>query len=103
MSEPDNKKTRRALKNLPPDRFQPKMLLFWLALVAAVIALLAFGPGMTSQQESLQVQEVVERAESGNVLRGDPAKIATIRPDPSGGSKDWVTITGFSRRDKDQA
>ncbi len=98
MSEPDNKKTRRTLKNLPPDRFQPKMLLFWLALVAAVIALLTFGPGMTTQQDSLTIQEVVERAEAGNIRHDDPTKVASIRPDPSGG-KDWVNIVGWSRRD----
>jgi hypothetical protein len=40
MSDSENKKPRRSLNNLPPDRFQPKMLLFWLALVAAVLALL---------------------------------------------------------------
>src|SRR5882757_9128708 len=102
MSEPDNKKTRRALKNLPPDRFQPKMLLFWLALVAAVIALLAFGPNMTTQQEMLSVQEVVDRAEAGNIRHDDPAKVAIIRPDPSGGSKDWVNIVGYSRREAGQ-
>ncbi len=102
MSEPDNKKTRRALKNLPPDRFQPKMLLFWLALVAAVVALLAFGPSMSTQQEALSIQEVVDRAEAGNIQHDDPVKIATIRPDPSGGSKDWVNIVGQSRREAGQ-
>ncbi len=99
MSEPDNKKTRRSLKNLPPDRFQPKMLLFWLALVAAVIALLTFGPGMTTPQDTLQIQEVVDRAEAGNIQHDEAAKIAIIRPDPGGGSKDWVNIAGWSRRD----
>jgi cell division protease FtsH len=47
MSDSDNKKSRRPLKNLPPDRFQPKMLIFWLALVAAVLALLYYTPGMS--------------------------------------------------------
>jgi cell division protease FtsH len=98
MSEPDNKKSRRALKNLPPDRFQPKMLLFWLALVAAVLALLYLTPNMTTAQDSLTIQDVVERAEAGNIRHDDPTKLAVIRPDPSGG-KDWVNIVGESRRD----
>ena len=69
MSEPDNKKTRRTLKNLPPDRFQPKMLLFWLALVAAVIALLVFPHGSLTTPETLTIQEVVDRAEARDVDR----------------------------------
>ncbi len=99
MSEPENPKNRRALKNLPPDRFQPKMLLFWLALVAAVAALYFFSPSLTAPQDSLTVQEVVDRAEAGNIRHDDPARIAVIRSDPSGGSKDWVTVTGESRPD----
>src|SRR4051812_50167451 len=96
MSEPDNKKSRRALKNLPPDRFQPKMLIFWLALVAAVLALLYYTPGMSSTPEILMIQDVVERAEAGNVDR-DPNKPAGIRPDPSGGP-DRAAHTRWSRR-----
>src|SRR4051812_45489624 len=97
MAEPENKKARRPLKNLPPDRFQPKMLIFWLALVAAVLALLYYTPGMSSTPEILTIQEVVARAEAGNINR-DPNKAAIIQPDPSGG-RDWVTIMGESRRD----
>ncbi len=98
MSEPDNKKTRRSLKNLPPDRFQPKMLLFWLALVAAVLALLYLTPTLTTQADVLTIQDVVERAEAGLISHSDPSKLAIIRPDPSGG-KDWVNISGESRAD----
>src|SRR5688500_18386771 len=99
MPDSDNKKNRRPLKNLPPDRFQPKMLIFWLALVAAVLALLYYTPGMSSQPELLTVQDVVERAEAGNIETKDPNHPALIRPDPSGGARDWSTIVGWSRRD----
>src|SRR3954462_3724886 len=98
MAESDNKKPRRPLKNLPPDRFQPKMLIFWLALVAAVLALLYYTPGMSTNPDILTIQDVVDRAEAGNVEHGDANKAAVIRPDPSGG-RDWSTITGWSRRD----
>ena len=97
MSDSDNKKPRRSLKNLPPDRFQPKMLIFWLVLVAAVLALLYYTPSMTSSPETLTVQEVVARAEAGNINR-EAGKSATIRPDPSSG-RDWMVITGQSRKD----
>lgn len=97
MSDPDNKKSRRALKSLPPDRFQPKMLIFWLVLVAAVLALLYNTSGMTPTSETLTIYDVVERAEANDINR-DPTKPAVIRPDPSGG-RDGVIIMGESRRD----
>src|SRR3954471_10230963 len=93
MSDSENKKSRRALKNLPPDRFQPKMLIFWLALAVAVVALLYLTPSMTSTPEVLTIQDVVARGEGGNVKPN-----SVIRPDPSGG-RDWVTIIGESRKD----
>jgi len=96
MSEPENKKSRRPLKSLPPDRFQPKMLIFWLALVAAVLALLYYTPGMSTQPESLTIQDVVERAEAKHIQSNPPA---IIRPDLSGG-RDWHSITGSSRKDE---
>src|SRR5215216_6789013 len=67
MSDLETKKSRRPLKNLPPDRFQPKMLLFWFVLVGAVVALLLLNPTMTGGPEPLSVQEVVERAEADNI------------------------------------
>ena len=97
MSDFDPKKNRRTLKNLPPDRFQPKMLIFWLALVAAVLILLWYTPGSNSTPELLSIQEVVERAEANNI-KADANKPPIIRPDPSVG-RDWVNITGESRKD----
>jgi cell division protease FtsH len=96
MSDSESPKPRRTLKNLPPDRFQPKMLLFWLALVLAVLALLHYSPGGASSPEVLSIQDVVERAETGNIKAGNPS--AVIRPDPSV-DRNWVVITGESRKD----
>jgi len=93
MSEPDSKKNRRPLKNLPPDRFQPKMLIFWLALVGAVLALLYYTPSMSTTPELLAIQDVVERAEANHIKPG-----SVVRPDPSGG-RDWVSVIGESRKD----
>jgi len=94
MPEPDLKKNRRPLKNLPPDRFQPKMLIFWLALVGAVLALLYYTPSMSTTPEMLTIQDVVERSDAGNIKPG-----SVIRPDPSGGARDWATVLGESRKD----
>jgi cell division protease FtsH len=98
MSDPDSKKSRRALKSLPPDRFQPKMLIFWLVLVAAVLALLYNTSSMNTGPEPLSIQDVLERAEKGDI-KVDPNKAATMQPDMSGGAPNWYVITGESRRD----
>ena len=97
MPDSDSKKPRRPLKNLPPERFQPKMLFFWLALAAAVVALLLLPNQTGSTPESLTIQEVVERAE-GNLINREPGKASVIRSDPSGG-RDWMVIVGQSRKD----
>ncbi len=87
MSEPDNKKKRSPLKNLPPDRFQPKVLLIWFSLVAAAVALVLWTPKALQSPANLKVQQVVELAEQGGVLEG------VIRSDVSGG-RDYTILTG---------
>src|SRR5258708_31522171 len=73
------------------------MLIFWLALVAAVLALLYLTPNMTTSPETLTIQDILERAEAHNVKAANPTPV--IRPDPSGG-RDQVIITGESRKDE---
>jgi len=90
MPDLDNNKKRRSLKNLPPDRFQPKMLVIWLVIVAAVIALLVYAPGRLTSPATLKIQDVVELTDQGKVKEG------VIRPDGSGGPN-WVVITGETR------
>ncbi|WP_404422563.1 ATP-dependent zinc metalloprotease FtsH [Nibricoccus sp. IMCC34717] len=87
MSEFPPEKKRRPLKNLPPDRFQPKVLLVWLAIVAAVLALFMFNPPRNAAVAELKIQEVVQLAEAKKVVRGE------IRPDASVG-RDWIVISG---------
>jgi cell division protease FtsH len=90
MSDLDNNKKRRSLKNLPPDRFQPKMLVIWLVIVLAAASLLLFAPGRLTSPATVNLQKVVELAEQGKVREG------VIRPDASGG-RDWVVITGETK------
>src|ERR1700722_34362 len=87
MPDLDPKKPRRHLKNIPPDRFQPKVLIFWVILLVAVIALLYWSPGITQSPAELKIYEVVTYAEQGDVSQ------AVIHTDGSGG-RDWVVITG---------
>ncbi len=90
MSDPRNDKKRRPLKNLPPERFQPKVLLIWLSIVAVVLALFYLPNGKPQATAVLKIHEVVERAERGEVQEG------RIRNDGSGG-RDWVVITGATK------
>jgi cell division protease FtsH len=87
MADPENKKPRRSLKNLPPDRFPPKVLLIWIAIVFVAIALFRYGPGTVSQPATLNIQEVIDRTQAGQVKSG------TISPDSSG-QAGWVQIKG---------
>ena len=87
MPDNDSKKPRRQLKNIPPDRFQPKVLVFWIMLLFAVVALLYWSPGITVSPAQMTIYEVVTHAEQGDVSQ------AVIHPDGSGG-RDWVVITG---------
>jgi cell division protease FtsH len=88
MPDLEPKKPRRQLKNIPPDRFQsPKVILFWVALAFAVVALLFWSPGITVAPAQLKINEVVNLADSTEIKNG------IIQPDPSGG-RDWVMITG---------
>jgi cell division protease FtsH len=88
MPDNDTKKPRRQLKNIPPDRFQPKVLIFWIILAFAVVALLYWSPGIAVSPAQLTIYEVVTRAEAGDIKQG------MIQPDPTGGGRDWVMITG---------
>jgi cell division protease FtsH len=87
MPDTDPKKPRRQLKNLPPDRFQPKVLIFWFMLFGAVAVLLWWSPGINVSPAQLTIYEVVTYAENSAIKGG------MIQPDPSGGSN-WVLITG---------
>ncbi len=87
MSDTRNEKKRRPLKNLPPERFQPKVILIWLSVFGAMAALFYFSNGKVQAPATLKIQEVVEYAEKGQIAKGE------IRADASGG-RDRVQIAG---------
>ena len=90
MPDIENKKKRRPLKNLPPDRFPSKVWMVWLPISAGIAFLLWRFPGRFTSPATLKIQEVVEYAEQGQITQG------YIRPDPSGG-RDWALITGETK------
>jgi cell division protease FtsH len=88
MTDPENnKKPRRSIKNLPPERFQPKVLFIWLTIFVAVVGLLVWSPTITTGPAKVAIQDVVDRAEAGEVTKG------AMRPDSSLG-RDGYVITG---------
>ena len=90
MSDNKNDKKRRPLKNIPPERFQPKVLLIWLSIVAAVLALFWLNPGRPTTPAFLKIQQVVDYAEKGEVSEGE------IRADMNNG-RDWVNMSGVMK------
>jgi cell division protease FtsH len=90
MPEQDDNKKRRSLKTLPPEGFPPKVMLIWLAIIAAIVALFYFNPTKTPQPAVVNIQQVVELAEEGKIAEG------AIRSDSSGG-RDWSVLTGETK------
>jgi cell division protease FtsH len=87
MSDNEDNKKRRPLKNLPPDGFPLKTGLIWMAIIGAVVALFLLNPPKSAQPATLNIQRVVELADQGKVANG------TIRSDATGG-RDWSVLTG---------
>ncbi|MGC4073851.1 MAG: ATP-dependent zinc metalloprotease FtsH [Nibricoccus sp.] len=87
MSDLKNEKKRRPLKSLPPERFQPKVLLIWLSIAAAVLALFLLNPGRNGAPAVIKIHEVVQLAEENKIKSG------VIRPEQSGG-RDQYVVTG---------
>ncbi len=71
----------------PSDRFQPKVLLIWLAIFAVIISLWSLFPDQPSGPSKWNISHVVEATQKGQVLRG------TIENDQSGGN-DWYIVRG---------
>ncbi len=91
MSETDKPKPKRPLKNTPPERYQPKVLLIWLCILAVIGALFLMSAGNNRVQKKLTVVQVIEAAEEGRIEQG-----GVIKSEPRGG-RDWSVITGVLR------
>ncbi len=90
MADNEDTKKRRPLKSLPPESFQPKVLLIWLAIIAAIVALFLFNPARGTTPATLKIQQVVEMAEHDQIAEG------AIRSDATGG-RDWSVLTGEAK------
>ncbi len=85
MSE-KNSSNRRGPGKGAPDRFQPKVIIFWVAIIAVLLTIWVQSAN-TSTQEEISMSRVIALAKQDAILRG------TISPMPNGGS-DWYEIVG---------
>jgi cell division protease FtsH len=90
MSDNDDSKKRRPLKNLPPDGFPLKTGLVWFGIIGLIVALFLLNPPSSTPPITLKIQQVVELAEQGKIAKGD------IRSDATGG-RDWSVLTGETK------
>ncbi|MGF1484682.1 MAG: ATP-dependent zinc metalloprotease FtsH [Opitutales bacterium] len=81
-------------RTTPPDRFQPKMLLIWLALLVGMVLLWRF-TDTEGNRERLQHTEVVAKSEEG-LLRD-----VVMRPDPGNGF-DFFLLEGTFLKSLDE-
>lgn len=72
----------------PSERFQPKVLLIWLVIISALLALWFAQPSGADAQR-LTVSELVQAVKAGQIEKGD----GVMKPDPSLGEDGYV-ITG---------
>ncbi len=87
MADNEDNKKRRPLKNLPPDGFPIKTGLIWVAIIGAIVALFLLNPAKGPQPAALNIQQVIELAEQGNIATG------AMRSDATGGPS-WYIVTG---------
>ena len=84
--------------NGSPQRFQPKMLLIYLAIVGVMLTLWFANPGDRSKRRPLTVSELVEAIEEGRVVEGK----GEMEPDPSYG-RDGYVLNGWIAPPADDA
>ena len=76
-------------RNGPPERFQPKVLLIWLVIITAMIALWFASPRDPAGSKKYSITELVEILKDGQIEQGD----GVMKPDPSLG-RDGYVISG---------
>ncbi|TVP79517.1 MAG: ATP-dependent metallopeptidase FtsH/Yme1/Tma family protein, partial [Puniceicoccaceae bacterium] len=91
MSSENNKspKNNPGNNNGSPQRFQPKVLLVYLVIVAAILTIWFANPGAGSNVRQLTISELVQAVKNGQIAEGD----GVMEPEPSYGTDGYV-ITG---------
>lgn len=85
MNEDNNNQQRP--KPPPSERFQPRVLMIWMVIIAAIFTLYAVSDTQRSRVQNLSVREVLLAADEGRIVSG------TIKNEPNGG-QEWYAISG---------
>jgi len=85
-SNPNPPPNHNSGRNGPPERFQPKVLLIWLVIISAIIALWFAQPGAGSNVRQLTISELVEAVKEGKIEKND----GFMKPDLSLGENGYV-------------
>lgn len=93
MSEDNNPKQSQPGNGGPPDRFQPKVLVIWLAIFASILLLWSLYPGSHTGAQKMPINEVIRLAEKGQITK------LYVKQDPSGGTN-WYTVWGEMKNPK---
>ena len=88
-SQPNTPQKNDSGRNGPPERFQPKVLLIWLVIITAMIALWFASPRDPAGSKKYSITELVEILKDGQIEKGD----GVMKPDPSLG-RDGYVISG---------
>ena len=96
MSESSNKSPNKdSGRNPQPERFQPKVLLIWLVIITAIIALWYSMPGAGSNQRQLSVSELIMAVNEGAVNQDS----GVMKPAPTLGKEGYI-VPGEMRNPK---
>ena len=88
-SDPSNKQGGQRAPQ-PPDRFQPKVIIIWLIIFAAIIGVWQINGTTETEFTTWKIPQVVQAIENNQVIEG------TMTQDPQGGYQ-YYTIEGMYR------
>ncbi|MGB0413935.1 MAG: ATP-dependent zinc metalloprotease FtsH [Coraliomargarita sp.] len=95
-SQSNTPKNNEPNKNGPPERFQPKVLVIWLVIIVAIIALMySTTPEAAKRSGQISIAELIEAVKNEQVDLGK----GEMKPDPSLG-RDGYIITGYMQNPK---
>ncbi len=94
MSESEEPKGKKPLKNAPPERYQTKPLLIWMTIIGAIMILFVVTSNRERDYEAVKLHEVVVAAKEDRVQKG------RMQSEPRQG-RDWTVVMGEMRRSAD--
>ena len=95
MSQQNTPQNKESGNNGQPERFNPKVLLIFLVIITAIIALWFAQPGAGANHGRLTISQLVKAVKDGQIQQGD----GVMKPDPSLGEAGYI-ISGKMQNPK---